>query len=260
MATTDPGSGFHVVIPARHDSTRLPAKPLQDIAGRPMVEWVCRRAQACGAASVTVATDHPDIMAAARKAGAQALMTATGHASGTDRLAEVAERQGWSDDDIVVNLQGDEPAMPPTLIYQVARLLIRDQAAGVSTLCTPLVSREEWQNPNVVKVLASEGGRALYFSRQPIPHVRDRNAEDRPAWQSAVVNRHLGIYGYRVAALRAFSHWAVADLEAIEKLEQLRFMAHDVVISVARAEMAPGPGVDTREDLEHVRQLAIHWR
>ena len=247
---------FRVVIPARHASTRLPGKPLADIGGRPMLAHVYRRAVASGADEVIVATDDERIAAAARAFGAAVETTSAAHESGTDRLAEVAVRRGWPDDAIVINVQGDEPLIPPANIRQVAELLAADPAAGIATLATPVTSLGEFLDPDVVKVVWSDGGRALYFSRAPIPWSREgagagfaSQREFAGAW------RHIGLYAYRGGALRRFAAAPVAALERIERLEQLRALELGLVIVVAEARELPGPHVDTPEHLAAVRRL-----
>ena len=244
---------FYCVIPARHGSTRLPGKPLLDIAGVPMIERVRRAAAASSAAAVIVATDHEAIRAQVAAAGGAVCLTAAEHASGTDRLAEVARRQGWADDAIVVNVQGDEPLLPAAVIDQVAANLAAHPECGVATLCEPIADAETLADPNAVKVVAA-AGRALYFSRAPIPWARDRALSgELPLDPRCPPQRHIGLYAYRVAALRAFTGWPVAPLEAVECLEQLRFLANGVAIHVAPA-VAPVPGgVDTPADLARVR-------
>lgn len=242
-------SAFQVVIPARYASTRLPGKPLADIHGRPMVAWVAAAARQSKAQGVVVATDDPRIEQALLAEGIAVRMTGAGHASGTDRLAEVAALEGWPDETIVVNVQGDEPGMPPALINQVAALLAAHPEAGAASLCTPIHDEAVFANPNVVKVVTGEAGLALYFSRAPIPHDRDGLCRGGVlGW------RHLGIYAYRVRALQAFTGWLPAALEKVEKLEQLRFMAHGVSIAMAEACESPPDGVDTPEDLAQIRR------
>ncbi len=242
---------FHCVIPARHGSTRLPGKPLLDIAGLPMIERVRQAAAASAARSVIVATDHEEIRARVAAAGGEVCLTAADHASGTDRLAEVARQRGWADDAIVVNVQGDEPLLPAAVINQVAANLAAHPECGVATLCEPITDAETLADPNAVKVVAV-AGKALYFSRAPIPWARDRALRGEPPLDPRCPPlRH--IYAYRVAALSAFTGWPVAPLEAVECLEQLRFLANGVAIHVAPA-VAPVPGgVDTPADLERVR-------
>jgi len=248
---------FHVVIPARYASTRLPGKPLADIAGRPMVAWVAERAAQSGAEEVWVATDHEEVLAAARRHGFSACMTRSDHATGTDRIAEVAAARNWPDDAIVVNLQGDEPLMDAELLRQVADNLDAHPGAAIATACHPIADAAEFFNPNVVKVVLDREGYALYFSRAPIPWARDGFAADRrrlPAGMQAL--RHIGLYAYRAGFLRRFSSLAPAPAEQLEALEQLRALWHGHKISVAIAGRAPAAGVDTPEDLERVRRLA----
>lgn len=247
---------YRVVIPARHASTRLPGKPLALIAGTPMILHVHRLALRAGAHEVIVATDDERIRAACRAAGAEVEMTATDHASGTDRIAEVAIRRGWTDDSIVVNLQGDEPLMPPALIGQAAALLAGNASAAIATLAAPLASLAEFLDPNVVKVVARPDGQALYFSRAPIPWDRDgASAGLASQTRHRDARRHLGIYAYRVGALRRLAALPPAPLEERERLEQLRALQAGMLIMVADAIEPPGPGVDTAEDLARVARL-----
>jgi 3-deoxy-manno-octulosonate cytidylyltransferase (CMP-KDO synthetase) len=244
---------FRVVIPARHASTRLPGKPLLLLAGVPMILHVHRLALRSGAAEVIVATDDVRIQSACSAAGAAVEMTAESHASGTDRIAEVASRRGWADDDIVVNVQGDEPLLPPALIGQAAALLAASPAASIATLATPIASESDYLDPNVVKVVAREDGIALYFSRAPVPWDRDGFASRPPgAERHRGARRHLGIYAYRVTALRRLAAAPPAALEQRERLEQLRALAMGLSIAVADAVEVPGPGVDTLEDVARV--------
>jgi 3-deoxy-manno-octulosonate cytidylyltransferase (CMP-KDO synthetase) len=247
---------FKVVIPARYGSSRLPGKPLRPLAGRPMVEHVHRRACESGAAQVVIATDDARIETAARSFGADVVMTSPEHPSGTDRLAEVVERMGWADDAVVVNLQGDEPLMPPALVRQVAGNLAAHADAAIATLYTPIENAAEFFDPNVVKLVGDADGYALYFSRAPIPWARDAFAVDRgrlPAGLSA--RRHLGLYAYRASFLRAYRQLAPAPLEGIEMLEQLRALWHGYRIHVAEALGQPGPGVDVEGDAQRVERL-----
>lgn len=247
---------FHVIIPARYASTRLPAKPLLDIGGKPMLQHVCERAQQSGAASVTVATDDARIEDAVRSFGAAVCMTASHHLSGTERLAEAAMMLGLKGNDIVVNLQGDEPLMPPRLLQQVAHILEGNHGADMSTLCTRIHTSAELFDPHVVKVVMDKLGNALYFSRAVIPWDRDAFAVTTEALpENAVHFRHLGLYAYRVGFLEEYVTQTVCDLERMESLEQLRVLWHGGRIRVAEAEEVPGPGVDTVEDLERVRAL-----
>lgn len=242
---------FKVVIPARYASARLPAKPLLDIAGRPMIQWVIEAARGSKADEVWVATDDERI---AHAASPHAVMTRIDHASGTDRIAEVAAIHAWGEEVIVVNVQGDEPQLPPVLINQVAALLEVHADADIATLCTPIKDLGEFLNPNAVKVVMGRNQTALYFSRAPIPWNRE-GAVGGITSQTAFAgsHRHLGIYAYRVRALRRLSSLEPSKLERIEKLEQLRALEAGMKIVVAIAASAPPAGVDTPEDLERVR-------
>lgn len=246
---------FRIVIPARFASARLPGKPLRKIAGRPMLQHVYEKAVASGAVQVIIATDHDEIEQVCR-GFATVLRTKTTHASGTDRIAEVAQRQGWGRDDIVVNVQGDEPLIPPAIIRQVAELLERTPGADIATLATPLGSVEELLDPNVVKVAVTAEGRALYFSRAPIPWTRD-GASGGLSSQTRLEGalRHIGLYAYRVAVLTRLAALPPTHLERIERLEQLRALENGMEIVVANAVEVPGPGVDTESDLEAVARL-----
>lgn len=252
---------FRVAIPARHASTRLPGKPLALLAGTPMIVHVHRLAMRCGAQEVVVATDDERIRSVCAAAGADVEMTAPDHRSGTDRIAELAARRGWADDWIVVNLQGDEPLMPPALIGQAAALLAGHPAAAIATLATPIASLAEYLDPNVVKVTSRTDGQALYFSRAPIPWDRDgatRGLASQSSHRDA--RRHLGLYAYRVSALRRLAATPAAPLEERERLEQLRALQLGLVIMVADAIQEPGPGVDTAEDLAQVERLMAAGR
>jgi len=247
---------FAVVIPARYASTRLPGKPLLDIAGKPMVVHVADRAQASGAAEVWVATDDPRVLQAVIAHGHQCLMTAADHPSGTDRIAEVARSRGWSDDWIVVNVQGDEPCIAPELIRDVAQMLARHEEAVMSTACHPVHRAQDLFDPNCVKVVLDAQGDALYFSRATIPWARDAFAADRAAIPSGLpIYRHIGIYGYRCGFLKRYPTLEAPAIERFEALEQLRALWHGYKISVAVTEHAPEAGVDTPADLDAVRRL-----
>lgn len=252
---------FHVVVPARYASTRLPGKPLADIAGKPMVVRVVEAALESSAADVCVATDDERVRAAVQAHGHRAVMTRADHASGTDRIAEVVDAMGWRDDELVVNVQGDEPLIDPALIDAVAGALKvgrGDTPAVMSTAAHPLTSAADFFNPNVVKVVCDAGDRALYFSRAPIPWARDAFAVDRetlPANLGAL--RHIGIYGYSCGFLRRYGKLAPSPIEAVESLEQLRVLWHGHAIAVAVFDHPPQPGVDTPEDLERVRRLIV---
>jgi 3-deoxy-manno-octulosonate cytidylyltransferase (CMP-KDO synthetase) len=247
---------FRVVVPARYDSVRLPGKALRQIGGKPMVQWVYERARAAGALEVLIATDDARIVDAARAFGAEAVMTSAAHVSGTDRIAEVAAARGWPEREIVVNLQGDEPLMPPALIAQVAELLDSVPAAQIATLATALGSVQELLDTNAVKVVTDGSGRALYFSRAPIPWNR-AGADSGLASQTDAggARRHLGIYAYRVGALRRLAALPPGALEQREKLEQLRALENGFQIQVADAREAPGPDVNTPADLARVTAL-----
>ena len=247
---------FRIAIPARAGSSRLPGKALATLAGKPMLQWVYEKACAAGAREVLIATDDESIAAAARAFGANARLTSVQHASGTDRIAELARLEGWADEDIVVNVQGDEPLIPPAIIAQVAALLAETPRAAIATLATPIETLEEFFDPNAVKVVTDARGRALYFSRAPIPWVRD-GAPAGLASQRRFdgARRHVGLYAYRVSALRMLCALPGSPLEASERLEQLRALEHGLTIQVADALERPGPDVNTVEDLRRVADL-----
>ena len=236
---------YVVVIPARYESTRLPGKPLRDIAGKPMIEHVCERGGESGASEVIVATDDERIAAAVEAFGGTVCMTGQHHQSGTERIAEVAELCDWDDDTIVVNLQGDEPAMPAVVLDECAALLERSDA-DIATLASPLRSLEDFRNPNVVKVVRNDAGDALYFSRASIPFARN-DGGDEDAMQLAL--HHHGIYAYRCSALRRFVDAPASRLEQVEALEQLRALSIGMRIAVGVPSVRPGAGVDTEADL-----------
>jgi len=244
-----------VVIPARLGSTRLPRKVLREIHGRPLLQYVWEAARASGPEELVVATDDAAVHDACRAFGAEVMLTRADHASGTDRIDEVARVRGWAPDAVVVNVQGDEPLMPPGLIRRCAGLLGEDAGADIATLCHPLHERDEWLNPNVVKVVMAAGGRALYFSRAPIPWRRDGAAAGAPQLPEGQAFRHVGLYAYRVAALARFSALPPAALETVEALEQLRALAHGMAIRVGVIDEPPPRGVDTEEDLAAVTRL-----
>jgi 3-deoxy-manno-octulosonate cytidylyltransferase (CMP-KDO synthetase) len=247
--------GFRIVIPARYASVRLPGKALCEVAGRPLLAHVHDRAMESGADEVVIATDDARIERAASAFGARVMTTSASHASGTERIAEVASRLGWPGDTLVVNLQGDEPLVPGAAIRQVAELLEAAPQAALATLCAPIATLEEFLDPNVVKVVTDSGGRALCFSRAPLPWPRDEvDGSGRPrAWAHA--RRHIGLYAYRVAALVRLAALAECPPERIERLEQLRALWHGLEIRVAPAVEIPAPGVDTAQDLGRVRGL-----
>jgi 3-deoxy-manno-octulosonate cytidylyltransferase (CMP-KDO synthetase) len=245
---------FHVVIPSRFAASRLPGKPLLAIGGRPLIQWVWQCAQASGAVSVTIATDDDRIFQAARSFGADCVMTSSQHASGTDRIAEVVRAKGFAPDDIVVNLQGDEPMTPASVVSAVAQALSARPQVDIATAVAPIRSLSEFLDPNCVKALRARDGRALYFSRAPVPWPRDDAGGGAPtrfdgAW------RHIGIYGYRVRSLLRFAAWPPSPLERTERLEQLRALEHDMQIYLIELSEAPPAGVDTPEDLERVRSI-----
>ena len=247
--------GFTVLIPARLASTRLPDKPLADIAGVPMVVRVAQRVEQSGAAQVVVATDSGRIADACSRHGVRAVMTRADHPSGSDRLAEACELLGLEGEDLVVNVQGDEPLIDPGLVDAVATLLEQRPQASMSTAAHPIASVEEFLNPNVVKTVLQSDGLALYFSRAPIPWWRDGFAGGITALPDPAPLRHIGIYGYRASFLRAFPRMPQAPVEACEALEQLRAVWHGHRIAVHVTDHAPGAGVDTPDDLQRVRAL-----
>jgi 3-deoxy-manno-octulosonate cytidylyltransferase (CMP-KDO synthetase) len=241
---------FKVVIPARYASGRLPGKPLLDIAGKPMVIRVAEQATKSGAKEVVIATDHADIYDTAVKYGYPALMTREDHVSGTDRIAEVVQQMQWPDGAIVINVQGDEPLIDPGLICEVAKNLTRNPDAAVATACHLVEDATAILNPNIVKVVMDIKGHALYFSRAPIPYLRDA-----PTGDAKPFYRHIGIYGYRTEFLKMYASLAPAPIERSESLEQLRVLWHGHTISVAISKKAPASGVDTQEDLDLVRSI-----
>ena len=244
---------FSVIIPARYASTRFPGKPLADVAGKPMVVRVAERARGSGAAEVIIATDDTRIVAAAGRHGFEAVMTSKGHVSGTDRIAEVAARRRYQGKHIVVNVQGDEPLIEPSLIRRIASDLARHRAAAMATACHPIRDARELRNPNVVKVALDRDGYALYFSRAPIPWARDGFARGISRLPPGLpVYRHLGIYAYRAAFLRTFARLEPAAIERFEALEQLRALAHGHRVHCAVTRAAPHPGVDTPADLRRI--------
>jgi 3-deoxy-manno-octulosonate cytidylyltransferase (CMP-KDO synthetase) len=246
---------FRVVIPARLGSTRLPNKVIRDVLGKPVVRHVWEAARMSGAAEILIATDSEQVAEICRGFGAEVCMTSPQHQSGTDRINEVARLQGWSADTIVVNLQGDEPLMPPELIRKTAQLLADDSGAHMASICHPVHVLEEWLNPNVVKVVMDRRGYALYFSRAPMPWRRDGSTREQPRLPEGLAFRHVGIYAYRVAALAEFSQLPAAPLEECEALEQLRALTHGFRIKMGITDNPPPRGVDTEEDLQAVIAL-----
>jgi len=255
---------FNVVIPARYGSSRLPGKPLAEIGGEPMIVRVAERAARAGAEEIVVATDDERVLAAVEARGFNARMTRPDHPSGSDRVMEVAQSLGWPDDTVVINVQGDEPLIPPTVIRQVAGMLFEDPEVGVATLCDPILSLDEVFDPNVVKVVRNIDGFALYFSRAPIPYARDRFGGLDPGTGAGAVAepgswyRHIGVYGYRVGTLRRFVDLPVGRLERLESLEQLRLLERGIGIRVAEAVAEVPGGVDTQADLARVRLAFGH--
>lgn len=247
----------HIVIPARFSSSRLPGKPLLLIHGRAMILRVAAQAARLSHVdSLCIATDDERIATLCREADLDVVMTASHHASGTDRLAEVAQIKGWADEDIVINVQGDEPLIPPQLLQQVADLLEQQPACSMATLCEPIHESTLFHQSSIVKVVMSAQGEALYFSRAAIPDVRDGGKD---AVHAQAAYRHLGLYAYRVETLRQFSQWSPGALEQLEQLEQLRMLENGKRIAIAVAHMTLPVGVDTPEDLARMNQLPAEW-
>ncbi|MCV2403898.1 3-deoxy-manno-octulosonate cytidylyltransferase [Marinomonas sp. C2222] len=248
---------FHIVIPARYASQRFPKKLMADLGGKPVLQWVYELALKAGAKSVTIATDHHVIEQTALAFGADVVMTKDDHENGTERLAEVAEKKSWQGDEIVVNVQGDEPFLPVDLIHSCVSALASDKESEMATAACHIDSKKEFFNPNVVKVVCDEKQRALYFSRAPMPWDRDGFSEDENT--NDVLNelfpayRHIGLYVYRASLLAKYSELSLSPLERWEKLEQLRFLHHGIKIQVAISNVLPSHGVDTPEDLEKLR-------
>ncbi|MDD2893163.1 MAG: 3-deoxy-manno-octulosonate cytidylyltransferase [Halothiobacillaceae bacterium] len=247
-------ASYKLVIPARYASTRLPGKPLLEIAGKPLVQHVLEAAKRSQAEQIVLATDDARIAETGQRLGVQVVMTSPDHSTGTDRLAEVVQTMGWADDAVVVNLQGDEPLIPPSLLNRLAANLLQLPQAGIATLCTPIHHARDMFDPHVVKVVRDRYGFALYFSRAPIPWERDQfGVEDGAAHEHGF--RHLGLYAYRAGFLRDFATWPEAPIEGLEKLEQLRALWHGVRIHVDVVDEPPGHGVDTEEDRQRVAAL-----
>lgn len=255
MSGTPDAGEYHIVIPARYASERLPGKVLLDLGGRPVLQHVWQRACASAAKSVTIATDDERIARAARSFGAHVVMTAPDHQSGSDRIAECARRLGWPDERLVVNLQGDEPLMPPACLDQVAELLDRSSDCEVASLYWPIAEAAEVRNPNAVKVVTDARDRAMYFSRAPIPFARSYQSISDALAAGVKWKRHLGLYAYRLAALYRYTSCAPTPLEQSERLEQLRMMEQGARIAMSQAcEFIPA-GIDTGEDLQRARDL-----
>ena len=251
---TLPEVRFKAVVPARYASTRLPAKPLLELGGKPMVVRVAERAVLSGAEEVWVATDHAQVVTAAEKHGLSVLLTRGDHPTGTDRLAEVVEKRGWDDDTIIVNVQGDEPLIDPQLIAQTARQLAAS-GADIATVAHPIDNPSDFFAPNVVKVVCKADGDALYFSRAPIPYARDHFAGQRDSLPPGLpACRHIGLYAYRARFLRAYARLEPSPLEGFEALEQLRALWHGYRISVVISDHLPMPGVDTPEDATRMQE------
>jgi len=246
---------FYVVIPARYASTRLPGKPLLDIAGKPMVVWVAERAKHSGAKQTIIATDDMRILKAVSQHGYQAMLTRADHTSGTDRIAEVALREGWPDNAIVVNVQGDEPLIEAALIIEVAATLYKSKDAVMATACHAIRTKADFLNPNIVKVVLDAQSNALYFSRAPIPYPRDAFAANSELPADMPAYRHIGIYAYRAKFLKQYANIKPVAIEQFECLEQLRVLHQGYKIEVAICENAPAAGVDTEDDLAYVRSL-----
>lgn len=246
----------HIVIPARFSSSRLPGKPLLEIHGRPMILRVVDQAKKVeGFDDLCVATDDERIASVCRAEGVDVVLTSADHPSGTDRLSEVARIKGWNADDIIVNVQGDEPLLPAQLVKQVAKLLQDQPASSMSTLCEPIHNLDEFKRDSIVKVVMSKHQQALYFSRATIPYDRDVKQAEPVLHQQAY--RHLGLYAYRVKLLQEYVTWDMGVLEKLESLEQLRVLENGHRIAIAVAEANLPPGVDTQEDLDRLNQMDV---
>jgi 3-deoxy-manno-octulosonate cytidylyltransferase (CMP-KDO synthetase) len=247
---------FKVVIPARYASTRLPGKPLLNIAGKPMIAHVCEKALHAGADEVVVATDDDRIMQTVTDLGIRAIMTRADHQNGTERIAEMVEHCGWAGHDIIVNVQGDEPLIPPELIRDLAETLASQQQAGIATLAAKIIDHEEIFNPNAVKVVLDSNAYALYFSRAPIPWDRDGFAgQGRQVSDKMPYYRHIGMYVYTVDFLKRYVNWQPSALETVESLEQLRILWYGEKIKVKIVDKTPVTGVDTAEDLHRIEKM-----
>lgn len=244
---------MRIVIPVRLTSTRLPGKPLADVAGKPLIQRVYECARRTMAKSVVIATDNEQIFRVASDFGAEVCMTSTGHVSGTDRISEVVRQRDWKPDEIIVNVQGDEPLLPPSLIDAVAAILSSHLDAAMSTACHPITAHQDLHNSNVTKVVCDGRGYALYFSRAPIPWPR-ATMGDASARKEIAAMRHIGLYAYRAEFITRYSQWPACPLEQAEQLEQLRALWYGERIVVHVTDTAPEGGVDTPEDLERVRR------
>ena len=247
-------TGFHIIVPARYQASRLPGKPLLDIGGKPMIQHVVERCRESAATSVVVATDSPRIADVVESFGGQVVLTSPDHPSGSDRIAEASALLGIGDREIIVNVQGDEPDMPAALINQLAQGLAGDGAAAMATACAPLDRETQLTDPAVVKVVCNQAGHAMYFSRAPIPWVRDSGSVPLGENVDYQAYRHLGIYAYRAEFLRKYTLMERPALEELEKLEQLRVLWHGHKIRCLKAVVVPSPGIDTREDLMAARK------
>ncbi len=262
MSIASAPAKIHIVIPARFKSTRLPGKPLLNIHGKPMILWVAEKAKAAHFADdMCIATDDERIAKVCVDAGYEVVMTRADHASGTDRLAEVAAMKGWAENDIVVNMQGDEPLVPPLLLEQVKTLLVQDSDSVMATLYEPIEDYQTFIRPSVVKVVGAiydNKQRALYFSRAPIPCDREVSLADSPdVLPPKNAYRHLGLYAYRVSLLQRFIHWSQTPLENLESLEQLRILENGGHIAIAAAALQLPAGVDTQEDLDRLNAMSL---
>lgn len=248
---------FHIIIPARYASTRLPGKPLRQLAGKPILQHVYEQARKSRADSVIVATDDERIKQAAENFGAEVCMTATHHVSGTERLAEVIDHKGFKEDEIILNLQGDEPLMPPACLDQVAAVLINNTDCKMASLCEPIATAQDLFDPNVVKVVLNKNRHAIYFSRAPVPWHRDAFAGDKHALPAdpGLYFRHIGLYAYHAGFVKEYLNLPASPIEKVESLEQLRVLWHDYRIAMDIALEAPGPGIDTEADLHKVESL-----
>jgi len=247
---------FIVIIPARFESTRLSGKPLKMIEGKPMIEWTWRQAQKAGAKSVIIATESAQVQAACEAFGAEVCLTALHHQSGTERIAEVVERLGLMDEDIIVNVQGDEPLLPPELIHQVAEGLEQHPQVNMATLCEPIEAVETVFDPHAVKVVRNIENHALNFTRAPMPWSRDTfSATSKTLPNNWHYKRHIGLYAYRAGFVKRYVAWPEFALEQVERLEQLRVLWHGEAILVLDAVMEAGIGVDTEDDLQKVRDI-----
>lgn len=249
---------YKIVIPARFASSRLPGKPLVELAGKPMIQHVYERAVATGVQDIVIATDDQRIQQAAEAFGAEVVMTSPKHENGTERIAEVAQIKGWGSDEVIVNLQGDEPLIPQSLVELTAQGLINHPEAGMSSICTPIQEDVDAFNPNVVKVVLNKDNFALYFSRAPIPWDREQYTHDKTQKTNKMpVYRHIGMYGYRVSFLQQYAQMEPCVLETTESLEQLRALWYGVKIHMGIIEQAPAHGVDTLADAKRVEQLLL---